>query len=293
MNARSLVEGLVNPFGRTLMGQGGLHGAGSHRLHRIGGLPSQFAHLRRRPGAPFTVDLDRVTTPCGFSYHPEGWHPYRATLAEYLAEPDLPYERSTLCRYYDRFQPTNVHEAILDHVSEPLEPLVGWPPLLELLIHLWALDQRRVRRLLQDPARSSGQGRRQELGPQTHEFGQWQVQRLLEVHASLARDGYRPGDHRDGAVTGYFLVHDDSYRFVVFHGNHRLAAFRQLGIQRIAARFHRAHPPVVNADDLERWTTRQRGVYPPDVAALLFQTLFTHRGDEKWSRLRGRSHAGG
>jgi hypothetical protein len=45
-----------------------------------------------------------------------------ATLQEYLHDPTLRYEDSYLFRYFTRFQPRTLQEALLMHREEPLHP---------------------------------------------------------------------------------------------------------------------------------------------------------------------------
>lgn len=244
-------------------------------------LPVPTVTTRGGPLA-FEVALDRVTTPCGFSYHPDGWHPYRDTLAELLAEPDLPYERTTLARFYEAFQPETVQEALLEDVDEPVDPVARWPAVLPLFKHLWSLTPRYVDAVLADP--DPVRGARQQFGPHSAEFGRRQADRLVRAHESLTR-GYRPHEYSDGYLRGYFLVRGDDYRFVAFHGNHRLAAFERLGIDRPLATFKRGHSPVVDADRLGRWVEGRYGVFTREAAELIFDRLFTETGREKADRL--------
>jgi hypothetical protein len=101
--AASVVAGdIVRRFGYVVVGSGNGGEVSQHRLHRVGPLPTPYADVHRSYPTPFELDLARVTTPCGFSYAEGGWHPYVAALEEHLADPDLPYERSILARYYAR-----------------------------------------------------------------------------------------------------------------------------------------------------------------------------------------------
>jgi hypothetical protein len=276
MAVRQHVERPLRRFGYTIVGTGGLR---FQRLHRIGSLPPGLEHLRTDRTGRFTVELDRVTTPLGFSYHPYGWHPYRATLDEFLAEPDLLYERSTLCTYFRRYQPTTVQAALIEDANEPMEPLCHWPPLLYLFKHIWGMSRRRVDQILSRPSVQKTSG--QQFGPKTDEQGRQHLARILGAHESLRRHGYQPSQYPDGALAGYFLVRDDQYRFVVFQGNHRLPSMRLLGVDRLDARFHPGHPPVINAADLAQWTTPRGGLFAPAVAQRLFDKLFEERGDTK------------
>ena len=277
---RYAADHLLEKRGYVLTGRGGLSRLDSYTIERFD-VPVPTTSSLFGP-ITFEVDLDRVTTPCGFSYHPDGWHPYRDTLAELLAEPDLPYERTTLARFYDTFQPTSVQQALLEDVEEPLAPICDWPALLPLFKHLWSLTPRHLQRILRDQRQVKGA--RQQFGPQPPEFGRYQVERLVRSHDSIAR-GYDPEAYPDGFLTGYFLMRGDDYRFMVFHGNHRLAAFERLGIERPLALVHRGPPPVVRAERLERWISGRYGIFPAEVAQRLFDKLFTETGRPKAERL--------
>jgi hypothetical protein len=276
--------GVARRLGFALVGSGRATEIRQHRLHRVGRLPAPYTDVHRTHPVPFEIDLDRVTTPCGFSYAPGGWHPYVAALEERLANPGLPYERSVLCRYYARFQPRSVQEALAGDTEEPLPPLDRWPPVPKLYKHLWTLTPARVERIL---AESVGwEGRiKQHVGPQTREQALGHLARLLDVHRSVRERGYDPAAYRDGVITGYFLEDRGEVRFMVILGNHRLAAFRVAGVERVQARLHPGHPPVVNADRLDRWSRRAGGVLTPEVARRVFAELFSEDGDRKARRL--------
>jgi hypothetical protein len=273
---RAAVDASLKRFGYHLYGNGSL---AHHRVRRVGPMPPEFRALRSRPHREFTLNLDHVTTPTGFSYHPDGWHPYLACLEEQLAEPGLEYERSVLCDYFERFQPPTVQAALLENIQTPLAPLCDWPVLLQLFKHVWGLSPPQVRRLLARPAQAKGP--RQQFGPVPPDTGRAHVRRLVSAYESLRDRGYDPDAYRDGALSGYFLARGDSYRFVVFHGNHRLAGMRLLGIDRVRAKLHPAHPPVVHEDHLERWTTQRGGLFELEVAQRLFDKLFTEQGRTK------------
>lgn len=274
---RRVVDYVLQKSGRALVGSGGLSQLGSYSVQRMR-LPEPVISGFAEP-TTFEVDLERITTPCAFSYHPQGWHPYRATLAELIREPGLAYGQTSLHRFYDLFRPVTVQEAILEDEPRELDPVGRWPAVLPLFKHLWALTPARVRQILAAPEREKGA--RQQFGPHPREFGQYQLERAWQAYESVRTRGYHPEQFPDGYLTGYFLVRGGDYRFVVFHGNHRLAAFEALGVRRLVARPHRGHPPVIDADDLEPWIDGRYGVFPPEVARRLFDKLFDERGDGK------------
>jgi hypothetical protein len=271
---------IVRRLGFTLVGTGERRQLHHHRVHRVGTFPAPFEQLHRTYPATFTVELERTTTPCGFSYARGGWHPYAAALEEHLADPELPYERSVLARYYRQFQPTSVQEALLEDVAGPLPPLDAWPPVPKLYKHLWTLNPRRVRAILRG-SDDWAANIKQHLGPQTAEQARAHLARIVGVHDSVRERGYQPDAYPDGVVTGYFLEAEGDYRFMVILGNHRLAAFRAAGVERISARLHPGHPPVINARRLEQWSRRSGRVLPTSVATSVFEKLFTETGTDK------------
>jgi len=270
--------------GYRLVGSGGLRHLGTHRLQRTRPLPAEVQATGKGVDGPFTIPIDKVTTPVAFSFAPEGWHPYLPTLREYIDDRRLPYEQSTLARYYATYRPGNAQEALLDDVDEPIEPLASWPPLLHLFKHIWALNPTRVRQILRNQEREKGL--RQQFGPQDQAFGELQIRRLVAVYESVALHGYRPDDYPGDQVMGYFVVGDDDYRFVALHGNHRIPAFRLLGVDNIVAVTHWAHPPVIDDVYIQRWTSGRRRVLDPETARLVLNKLLTETGADKARRLR-------
>lgn len=278
---KTAADFLLAKTGHVLVREGAISATRPFRIERLR-LPESVTSTWQAP-LRFQVDLDRVTTPCGFSYREGGWHPYRATLQELLAAPELPYEQTTLSRFYEQFRPATVQAAILDGETEQLEPITRWPAVMPLFKHFWALTPRRVQEVLSAPEDVKRSG--QQFGPQPIEYGARQVERLHEAHRSIQAQGYRPEAFVDGALKGYFLVRGDDYRFVVLEGYHRLAAFEALGIRRPLARLHRAHPPVVDGEDLARWVSGPRAIFPQTTAERLFDALFDESGLAKASRL--------
>lgn len=274
---------LLSRSGYRVVGSGGVRHLRSYRLHRARPVPDAVRITGGGPDGPFNIPLEKVTTPVEFSYAADGWHPYRATLEEYVRDRALPYEQSTLARYYGTYRPSNVQQALLDHITEPVEPLASWPPLLYLFKHIWALHPARVRAILASSDRQKGG--RQQFGPQDRSFGETQVARLLAVYDSVRTTGYRPHDYPGEPAMGYFLVRGDDYRFVAFYGNHRLPALRLLDIDEVVAMTDRAHPPVVEEADLERLAREQDHPLSPEVLRLVFDALFTETGTAKATRL--------
>ena len=262
----------------------------TYTVHRFTLPPGcQRVGLRR-----FTVDLDKVTTYCGFSYVPGGWSPATALLREYEQDPSLKYEDSVLYRLYERFTPATVREALFDHsdhgdhggpadhADDPLSPLDRLPARHQVMKHLWNLDARTVERLQQQaPHQPVIDDHSRYFGPKTHTEGAGHFERFTAVYDSIRTHGYRPDDFGGGTAEGFFLVRGDDYRFVISRANHRVPALRALGVRRIVARPLVGHPPVVDEAQLHRWSTGSGGAYPLATTRALFDAMFTTTGTER------------
>lgn len=250
-------------------------------------LPFQLPSGVRQVGdMRFVVDLDKVTTYCGFSFAPGGWHPFVAVLRELDADPSLRYEDSLLRRLYARFTPASVQTALFDEVDEPLAPLDRMPAVHEVLKSLWQLDRRQVERLAAAGLpRRDGDDPSRYLGPKSDAGGAAYLRRLAELRDSVRRHGYDVTRFGGGRPRGFFLVRDGEYRFVMTRGNHRLPVLSYLGVRQVVATIRVGHPPVVDAAQLERWSLGGGGAYPLDVAQRMFDRLFTATGAERASAL--------
>lgn len=270
------LESLLFRYGRYLHPAGD-SGGGPFRV-----VPFRLPHGVSRVGATgFVIDLSKVTTYCGFSFAPSGWHPFLEIIREFEADPSLRYEDSALWRLYDRFQPATLQEALFD--NEPvLPPLDRLPAQRRLLRSLWALDPGEVRRLVgQAPHRPTLDEASRYYGPKTTPAGEWHFRKVIDLYASIRRHGYDPVRFGGERPKGYFLVRDGDYRFVIGHANRRLAGVRAAGVPSIVASFFEHVPPVVDEAELARWSAERGGAFPLDVVTRVFDRLFTATGAER------------
>lgn len=277
-STRKRIEKQLNRWGATLLGgRTSRTVVAPYRIGRIRSLPDDFSYLGTNLDRPFEVDLDRITTIAGFTYQRGGWSPYLSTLDEVLSNPDIPYEETTLFMYYELFKPQTAQDVLLPLVEYPVFPLGEWGPWSELIMHPWSMT-RRYLRAVDSKGRND---RRQEIGPQSVTSGRAHMARVLSVYYSISEDGFRPDEYRDGLLRGYFLVRGDDFRFMILHGNHRLAALRRLDITSIPVRIDQRHPPVVNESELHRRPRGERAVLGDDAAAILFKSQFESTGRER------------
>jgi hypothetical protein len=88
------------------------------------------------------------------------------------------------------------------------------------------------------------------FGPCTDEKVELEEARLTQIVASITARGYLPD--RFGDITGYFLVRQDEFRFVVRGGKHRSAALAALGWTHLPVRLKPGWVPAVSLETLGR-----------------------------------------
>ncbi len=221
----------------------------------------------------FEIDIEHCTSFVGFSFRTGGWNPHVATLEEYLRNPSLRYEESSLYRLHESFRPATLQELFLEDEEAPLEPLSNLPAVRPLFRYVWAVSPSLI-----EEVGHSGQhpGGHHYFGPMPPEKGQAQFERLIKTYRSIEEEGFQP--ERYGPIMGYFLADDTSYRFVVGSGNHRLAALKVLGHTTVPVCLTRTHPAVIHRSRLDSWTVDQGGPFEAEAAHALFEKLINEDG---------------
>jgi hypothetical protein len=261
------------------------HRSTSFRIQRVT-LPGGVRPACSRPDGTFLVDVARMTTDCGFSFAPGGWHPFVRTLEEYTRDPGLVYDASTLHRLHERFQPQSVQDLLLEEITTPVQPLSEWPPIRRLFRRVWALTPWLAERELRTERARPGRGRTWlYFGPTPEDFRREEFDRLTGVYDNIRHHGYRAALAATSPINGYFLKRGGDYRFVVLNGNHRVAVLAHLGIREVPVVIRVGHPSVVDEDRLDQWSLARGGLYPRGVAALLFEKMFSETGCDKAARL--------
>ncbi len=224
----------------------------------------------------FEVEVDKCRSLNGFSFAKTGWNHFTAVLKESLADPKLTYEKSTLKKFYDRFQPANRQEHFFGssgpgNYIEPLDR--GWTLLP------WAETKNRTVNPNKSPTLQSGGN--PHYGPNSDEFGIEQARRLVTTYALIKENGYLPEIFPDGYVQGYLLKDGDDYRFYVNEGQHRMAAIGLLGYKTIKVKFNPDFIPVVDIKQIKDCPQVRRGLYSKETAEKVFRYYFEEDGRRK------------
>lgn len=222
------------------------------------------------------VEMEKCRSLNGFSFGDEGWNHFTALLKELLVNPALDYKKSTLKKFYDRYQPKNRQEQFFG-LSSPvnyLEPLDrGWTLLP------WAETKNRSVNPEKTPTMTSGGN--PHYGPNSNEFGANQARRLFATYTLIKEHGYLPEIFPDGYVQGYLLKDGSDYRFYVNEGQHRMAAIGLLGYSTIKVKFNPDFIPIVDINNIKNWPQVRRGLYSEELARRVFYYYFEEDGRRK------------
>lgn len=181
-------------------------------------------------------------------------------------------EDSILYRYYSRFKPKSLGEAL---TGSPKQQLTGtfanppdWPALPWLTHRLTPSDGN------------------QHFGAFTRKSITSHHIRCSYLYRKIKKQGYQPQRYKDGYIRGYFLKYGNKYRFVVTGGQHRVAALAVLGQTTFKARIQPGYPRVVDVNQVNSWPQVTAGVYSPSQARRVCRLYFQLNGLEKAKRLR-------
>jgi hypothetical protein len=253
------------------------------RLERIV-LPDAVAKTVDASDGTMAVPLDRMVNRAGFPFGSGGWHPLIAALEEQLNDPPSAVPGSVLTCFYQRYQPATVHDVLFDGIDVPRAAMSSWPA-VDRLIDIWSTTDRQVNDARRTVAAAGALPLSQFRGPMPAEEVAVHLNRLVAIHTSLAEHGYRPSSFGSRFVTGYFLTSGDQYRFVVGHGNHRVAAMSLLGHREMRVTFRKSHPPVVAEERLHLWTTAHGGLLEPHEVRAVFDRFFRDDSRERAAAL--------
>lgn len=255
-------------------------------LSRFFGGSGIFSANRKKKYS-FKVEIKEVTSRVGFSFAKDGWHPFVQTLQEYIKNPNLRYEDSTLSRLYSVYQPGNLQELMLDHVKIPLPPICFWPASNELIKRIWIMDRNQLEEIIRkEKTKKDGEEGWIYFGPHSQEYGENEFKRLISVYDSIKTKGYLSRLGSEEPVNGFFLKKGKATRFILMQGNHRVSALKVLGYSNVGAIIRPGHPQIINWDDLYRFTEEAGGIYPISIIQQIFLALFEESGLEKGRRYK-------
>ena len=200
-----------------------------------------------------------------FGYGEQSWHPFVAAIAQILREPEIPYDRSLLKRFYEVFTPTTIADA---------HRLVEPGPLHEIralsLFEPWSVPPPPH----DDPYSRHPVPGSPLFGPASYAAGAAEWRRLKYVLSSVQKYGYQPDLFPRGRINVTVLRSLHSDRYLVRHGQHRAAVMAALGIESIEVGIHESLDRIVDEVEVDSWPHVDSGLITREAALELFAGYF-------------------
>jgi hypothetical protein len=232
------------------------------RIDRFEQLPAALRERHSRGSPRLEVPMCLSSTEGAFALA-GGWHPFVAAIRD---GPDV------LTRFYRRLQPTSLGEFYCLPAIERSRQL--GPRQLPWL---------RPRRPYRGEMGLGPEHGISLFGPCTREKIDLEFARLTKTFASIKAHGYLPD--RFGDITGYFLLDDGQFRFVVRGGKHRAAALAVMGRTHLPVRLKPGWVPVVSLDTLAEWPLVRTGDIAAPAARRVFERYFEWDGTQQYRRV--------
>lgn len=224
----------------------------------------------------FYIETSIITDLLCFSFSQTGWHPFTATIREYLEYDNLEYEGSILEKYYKRFTPSNLAEAFFTEITDDIAEATNIPALYMQLP--WELTPRTYRG-------SRGLGKEhgcQSFGPVSQVKGDMEFNRVIKTFNSIKDRGF---DLNESVIYGHFLKFKNKFRFIVRSGNHRVPALSILGETKIPVTLDPRVPRVIDYSSMNHWPQVRNGRMSKVLAEKIFLQYFHADGTERANKL--------
>lgn len=233
-------------------------------------------------------EIQRCVIYNGLSMATEGWHPFVESAKEYLHTGTAKYEGSILERYYKAWQPRNALETLIG-ISKGSSFLETYSPLLAHN-HPWidVLPDAALANLCKIIDLENTWAGHSELtyldgyglqGPVSNKKGELEYDRLLGVVNSIQQHGYKRGVDE---ITVQILKRGEDFRYLVFHGQHRVAAMAAIEQETIPA----TPLLIVDSQYVEHWPQVYKGMWSQENALQYFNHLFDF-DSKQWARELG------
>ncbi len=224
------------------------------------------------------VPTKQIKNILGWSFEAGYDHPFTHGVLDYAAQPQRHPNATRMHRFYEHFTPKNLMEVFFNTPDDPALKAVPQKA-LEILLSTssktlltpWAYDAIPMGGFAENMPESEGS---HFLGPVSDRHLESEYRRLIDIYNSVKAAGFDV-DKQTDTIRGYFLKHDDEYRFIVVGGNHRVGVLNALGYPHIPIQMHPQRIPMVSLDSLMSWPQVQQGLFDPLLAKAMFLNFFT------------------
>ncbi len=229
-----------------------------------------------------------------FSLAPEGWHYFRALLAEYDKYPTLPLQETTFYRFFQDQRLRSVqylndllflHEPAKRQRADGFNFYFGTYPWGDFWTrysvlggkpwgHHYDLVEGKSTRDLYGYRRNPWY----QPGDEYPLAIEWQ--HTIQLYKRL-KHGYSPGWH--GSVPEVVLLRrrDGAFRAIRCEGHHRLAILSHLGYEEVTVLVPSTSINVVHEEEVDQWFYVKNGMCTPEQGLEIFHAFFQLNGRER------------
>lgn len=234
----------------------------------------------RREALDFFVPVAACRNVAQFGFGNGAFDAWQETARQVAYDPDVPASETVLASFAERFQPQTAAELLF---SSPQQDVPAGSLLWQISTaeakYFWPWSPT----VPKWPAAATPDLRLPSHGPLGPDVIELEVWRLKRLTASIKANGYRP--RPVDAIRGSLLARGDEMLFLIRAGFHRVAALAALGHDEVPVRLADGAQRLMTIDQLPTWPLVREGVFPPELAELLVERLFSEDGSEVASRL--------
>ena len=221
----------------------------------------------------YDIPLEKCVSQFYFSYHPKGWHPYKASIMEYVTKEKGSYKNSILNKYYEKFRPKNLSEVFFDEIVN-LKKVHGFRVLEDLQILLceilefgWKSDSNKNYLILEQT---------QLFGPVDDLYGEEQYRRCIRSYELIKKHGYVPEKFFDGYISE-ILYKLTTITVSMQLQENRIGALSVLGEDRIKIRTD-SDLKILDLSSLRKVPVVSSGLINIELAKILLDEYFDETG---------------
>jgi len=226
----------------------------------------------------YACPMHRARNILGLPFAAGNGHPFTEGMIDYLNDSTLKASHTRMKKFYDRFQPTTLFDALFQTRDHPLIKSLSdetIKPLTDIsskdYLVPWVEEAIPMGGFGQNMPKDEGS---HYLGPVSHRHLFSEYERIKSVVNSIRRHGFDVAKQTD-TIRGYFLTHNDDTVCIIVGGNHRVGALAALKSDTIPVERHPDRPTLVTLDHVHEWPMVQNGRFSPDLAKAVFLRFFT------------------
>jgi len=227
----------------------------------------------------FYLPVAKIVSQSGFGYGKNDWHPYVATIKEYISNSELAYEDSVLHEFYEAYS------------LKALEVTTGLELSKKLSLSYIAFYTALFRhpdyfsyylKLSDQEFKKAYRNQYIKYNPQS---GKKNYTTLLNLYKNIKKNGFDinlvdSNQLKDMFISGLIIKYNDDYRFLIYNGNHRVAVLSALSFNQVPVVLDNTKQ-VFDVDNIENWQIVKSGVCKQEDALYLIKRLFSIDGRDR------------